>query len=178
MRGHVRKRGTSWSYVYDAGRDESGRRKQSWRSGFATKKAAQEALAATLTDIKRQEHVDHSKLTFGRFVDETWWPHVQETRRPSTVEMYGRALAKGLTPSSARVHGAIVSAALKYAKRKRLVVRNVVEDADPPKLQRPTRSIWSARELAGFLDSVRDDRHEIETAERDAANTVAALLQG
>ena len=61
MRGHVRKRGTSWSYVYDAGRDESGRRKQSWRSGFATKKAAQEALAATLTDIKRQEHVDHSE---------------------------------------------------------------------------------------------------------------------
>lgn len=187
MRGHVRKRGATWSYVYDAGRDESGRRKQSWRSGFPTKKAAEDALAATLTDIQRQEHVDQTRLTFGRFVDELWWPHVAATRRPSTVEMYDRALrkhirpllghlplqkiaatdvdrlyreaaTKGLAPSSARVLGAIVSAALTYAKRKRLLVRNVAEDADPPKLQRVPRTIWTARELASFLESVRDDR--------------------
>ena len=51
MRGHVRKRGNSWAYWYEAGRDDSGRRKQCCRSGFPTKKAAENALAATLTDM-------------------------------------------------------------------------------------------------------------------------------
>ena len=187
MRGHVRKRGNSWAYWYEAGRDDSGRRKQCCRSGFPTKKAAENALAATLTDIQRQEHVDRSLLTFGEFVDEVWLPHVDETRRPATRESYRRQLkrhicpvlghrplqevsatdvdrvyrvcaTKGLSPATINVIGAIVSAVLKHATRKRLVVRNVAEDADAPKVTRRPRSVWTAAELSTFLRSVHGDR--------------------
>ena len=35
MRGHVHKRGTTWTVVYDEGRDENGRRQQRSKGGFA-----------------------------------------------------------------------------------------------------------------------------------------------
>jgi Arm DNA-binding domain len=38
MRGHVRKRGNTWTAIYDEAEDENGKRKQRWRGGFATKK--------------------------------------------------------------------------------------------------------------------------------------------
>jgi Arm DNA-binding domain len=41
MRGHVRKRGTTWTVVYDEGHDENGRRRQRWKSGFATRREAE-----------------------------------------------------------------------------------------------------------------------------------------
>ena len=44
MRGHVRRRGSKWSIVYDESRDENDNRTQRWRSGFATKKEAREEL--------------------------------------------------------------------------------------------------------------------------------------
>jgi integrase len=66
-------------------------------------------------------------------------------------------------PLSARtiryVH-VILHAALKDAVRKRLVVRNVADEADPPKSRdtkpKPPKA-WSAEELRRFLDHVGDD---------------------
>ena len=40
------KRGVTWTYVIDAGRDASGKRVQKWRRGFPTKKAAEAAMQA------------------------------------------------------------------------------------------------------------------------------------
>lgn len=110
-----------------------------------------------------------------------------ETRRPATQESYRRQLTrhirpvlgqlplqqvsatdidrlyrvcrtKGLAPATISVIGAIVSAALAHAERKRLIARNVARDSDPPRVQRRARTVWSARELTSFLESVADDR--------------------
>ena len=43
MRGSVVKRGTTWSFVVDVGRDPgTGRRRQRWKGGFATKRDAEQ----------------------------------------------------------------------------------------------------------------------------------------
>ena len=47
MRGHVHKRGTTWTVVYDEGHDENGRRRQRSKGGFHTRREAQ----AFLTDV-------------------------------------------------------------------------------------------------------------------------------
>lgn len=47
MKGHVRKRGTTWSYVVDVG--GTGPRQQKWRGGFRTRKEAEVALRQALT---------------------------------------------------------------------------------------------------------------------------------
>jgi integrase len=48
MRGHVRKRGSTWTVVYDEGHDEHGKRCQRTKGGFATRRDAQAFLTATL----------------------------------------------------------------------------------------------------------------------------------
>ena len=78
---------------------------------------------------------------------------------PADVDrVYREAAANGLKPNTIRVIGAIVSAALTYAKRKGLVLHNVADNSDPPKAVRPQRTIWTARETARFLEAVEDDR--------------------
>lgn len=52
----------------------------------------------------------------------------------------------------------LIHRALKDAARWRLVVRNVAEDADPPRPQRREMRTWSADDLARFLASATGDR--------------------
>lgn len=52
MRGHVHRRGRTWSYVVDIGRDpESGRRRQRTQGGFATRREAEELLARLVAGV-------------------------------------------------------------------------------------------------------------------------------
>lgn len=51
MRGHIRKRGSSWSVVVDHDRDEDGKRRQKWHSGYRTKRDADRALTEILNRI-------------------------------------------------------------------------------------------------------------------------------
>lgn len=52
MRGHVHKRGKSRGYVVDIGRDPTtGARRQRTKTGFATRRAAEEALARIVAGI-------------------------------------------------------------------------------------------------------------------------------
>jgi hypothetical protein len=44
MRGSVIKRGKTWSYVVYLGRDDSGRKRQKWKGGFATTREAEDGL--------------------------------------------------------------------------------------------------------------------------------------
>ncbi|MGB9808656.1 MAG: Arm DNA-binding domain-containing protein, partial [Caldanaerobacter sp.] len=55
MRGHIRKRGSTYSIVVDIGRGENGKRKQKWISGFKTKKEAEKALAEIIAKIEKNE---------------------------------------------------------------------------------------------------------------------------
>ncbi len=53
MRGHVHKRGKNWAYVVDIGRHPTtGSRRQRTKTGFATRRAAEEALARIVAGIE------------------------------------------------------------------------------------------------------------------------------
>ena len=84
MRGHVRKRGTTWTIVVDAGVDEKGRRKQQWRGGFSTRRDAERELARVLRSLQTGDYVSPSKVTLGEYLDNEWLPAVRGTIRPST----------------------------------------------------------------------------------------------
>lgn len=60
MRGSIKKRNGSYCIVYDAGKNEDGKRKQKWKSGFKTKKEAERVLRALIEEednsfVKTQE---------------------------------------------------------------------------------------------------------------------------
>lgn len=55
MKGYFHKRGDKWSFTIDVGIDPmTGKRKQKSKSGFRTKKEAQQAAATMITEIKKE----------------------------------------------------------------------------------------------------------------------------
>jgi integrase len=99
MRGHVRKRGNRWVVVYDEGRDQDGRRIQRWRGGYATRREAEDALTAILGSMQAGEYVAPAKIPFQSYVEETWFPRVEKTHRPGTVDSYRRMLRLHIYPT-------------------------------------------------------------------------------
>jgi len=103
MRGSVVKRGNTWSYVVDVGRDPvSGRRRQRWRGGFATKREAEKALGRALAAVGAGEVADAGALTVGAYFDEWLAGHVP-TLKPSTAKSYREVVQWYVKPRLGRV---------------------------------------------------------------------------
>lgn len=64
MKGYFRKRGDKWSFTLDIGIDPiTGKRKQKTKNGFKTKKEAQNAAAAIITEIEKGIYFDDKHVT-------------------------------------------------------------------------------------------------------------------
>ena len=96
MRGHIRKRGSKWVIIVEAGRDENGRRTQRWHSGFETKRDATAALTEILGRMQRNEYVTPSNVTVGDWVKQ-WLAQVN--RRPATQAMYEMLATNYIIPA-------------------------------------------------------------------------------
>lgn len=81
MRGHIRKRGSTYSIVVDIGRDENGKRKQKWFSGYKKEKDAEKALPEILNKIMKGEIIDNDRILTSEYLKEwlqTTEPHVSK----------------------------------------------------------------------------------------------------
>ena len=87
MRGHVFKRGSTWSYKYDADPGADGRRRQRAKGGFATKKEAQTALSTELTQRAHAQAVEPTKTTMADYLQGQWLPSLHDLR-PNTRLSY------------------------------------------------------------------------------------------
>ena len=160
VRGHIRKRGSTWAVVVDVGRDEHGRRRQKWHSGFRTKREASEALTEILGQLSTSEYVAPSKLTMGRFLEDEWLPVIGASVRPLTFASYegnvrnhiiprvGHVplqrvtppmlnsmyadLGRTLSPRTVRYIHTILRRACADAVKWNRLARNPVDAADPP----------------------------------------------
>ncbi|MGI8727762.1 MAG: tyrosine-type recombinase/integrase [Solirubrobacterales bacterium] len=163
MRGHIRKRGTTWAVVVDIGRDEKGRRQQKWHSGFRTKREASDALTEILGQLSSGQYVSPSKLTVRQFLEDEWLPAVKSSLRPLTFESYEgnirnhvvprigsvslqgltppmlnrlySDLQSGLSPRTIRYIHAILRRALSDAVKWARLARSPADAADPPSLR-------------------------------------------
>ncbi|HVU60230.1 MAG TPA: tyrosine-type recombinase/integrase [Mycobacteriales bacterium] len=98
MRGHVRKRGNTWSYVLELPRHEDGRRNQKWHGGFATRREAEAALTTAQSRLLGGAYVAPTRQTFGEYLVNDWLPAIQSTVRPSTFESYSRNIRVHVIP--------------------------------------------------------------------------------
>jgi len=117
LRGHVKKRAT-WEYVAELGPqplqrcpachkrfwitrerlprcplcqgplEETVRRRQEMKAGFASRRAAQEALTQVLSSLASGTHIEPSRLRLSAFLIEEWLPAIQATIRPTTYLSY------------------------------------------------------------------------------------------
>jgi len=79
--------------VVDIGKDEEGRRRQRWHSGYRTSREAKAALVEILGRVQRGDYVEPSKLTVAEFMRD-WLGSLRATLRPSTIAGY-EALTQG-----------------------------------------------------------------------------------
>jgi hypothetical protein len=95
-KGSLRKderRGT-WFFVVDLP-PADGRRRQAFRRGFATKKAALDQLRL---NVSNGLHVDRSTLTVDDYMTEHWLPAIASRVRPTTFDSYRRIVGAHIVP--------------------------------------------------------------------------------
>ena len=186
MRGHVTKRGSTWTVVYDEGTGEDGKRRQRSKGGFATRREAESFLTDTLQRLDTGSYARPQKVTFADYVHRQWLPSVKSTIRPLTFKGYERVMTRNVIPGigSVRLQSlsgghinalyrqleesgmaastlnfvhAVLHRSLRDATRWGLVTRNAAAMADPPKASRSRAKAWTASELSRFLGHVAKD---------------------
>jgi len=89
MRGSVYKRGSTWTWHFDVDPDPlSGRRRQRTRGGYATKKAAERALAEAIGQWRAGQLPQRSTHTLGHYLQAEWLPAARPRLRASTWANY------------------------------------------------------------------------------------------
>jgi integrase len=187
MRGHITKRGDSWTALVDLPPDPATGKRRRKRITAATKREVENQVAVVLASAQTG-FVDAGKVTVREFFDH-WLDTAAPTLRPSTVRryrdlarlhivgvvgnlklaklspaevqrLYADRLAAGLSPTSVRhVHG-LLHRALGDAVRWGLLARNVTDAVDPPRRSTPEARTWDAREVAAVLSAAANDDHE------------------
>jgi integrase len=87
----------TWGYSIDAGKDENGKRKQIFKSGFSREKDAAKALREKLNEKDAGELVRPDPTTFAAFLTDWFKEHAERNCTPKTVERY-RQLAVYVLP--------------------------------------------------------------------------------
>ncbi len=176
-----------WGFIVDAGRRPDGKRRQTSRSGFATKREAQHALDAEVA--RQQAGVRQDRpLTVAEYLDE--WLAGKRNLRETTRRSYAMHIRRYLAPSLGHyrlqdlradhldalysdlldsrrggtsaatvqhVHRTLRSA-LNTAVKRRLIAWNPAVQVELPQ-HRPARSsVWEPQHIAAFLDTAADHR--------------------
>ncbi len=184
MRGHITKRGDSWSALVDLPPDPVTGKRRRKRLTASTKREVQVLVAQTI-QAAQTGFTDAGKLTVRDFLSR-WLDATAPTLKPSTVRryrdlirlhvtpvlgnerlaklapadvqrLYADRLAAGLSPTSVRhVHG-VLHRALGQAVRWGMVVRNVADAVDPPRRSTPEAKTWDAGQVRAFLAATVGD---------------------
>lgn len=77
------KRGKTWTFSLDIGKDEFGKRKKKAVGGFRTKKEAEEAAARMKVELAKGIYIEEKNITFEEFAEE-WLKLYKPTVKTST----------------------------------------------------------------------------------------------
>jgi integrase len=98
-RGSVRQDSNgTWFFIVDIA-DATGRRQQTRRRGYASRREAQTAMTELLSDLDKGVYVPPSRRTLKAFLEEEWLPAVVATVRPATWDSYSRVLRLHVIPT-------------------------------------------------------------------------------
>jgi len=176
-----------WGFVVDAGRRPDGGRRQATRSGFATKREAQQALDAEVA--RQQAGVRQDRpLTVAEYLEE--WLTAKRNLRDTTRRSYAMHIRRYLSPSLGHyrlqdlradhidalysdllghrlgattpatvqhVHRTLRSA-LNSAVKRRLIAWNPAVQVELPQHRAARSSVWEPQNIGVFLDSSADHR--------------------
>lgn len=97
--GHLRKRGSKWYCVIDIGRDENGKRRLKWYSGYPTRKAAAAAMAMLENDVHRGCYVEPLRCTVGEWLERWLNNYAKQKVTGATFQGYESIITHHLKPA-------------------------------------------------------------------------------
>lgn len=98
MRGHVRRRGKTWTVVVCVGR-ENGRPRYKWHSGFETKKQAETRLTELLREMDLGDYLIPTNETFGEYLARWLRDYAKGHVAPKTFEGYEHMIERHISPA-------------------------------------------------------------------------------
>jgi integrase len=106
MRGSIKKRGSTYTYVVDIGPDPAtGKRRQRTKGGFRTRKECLQALNDVIAAARAGTFVEPAKRTVESFLVEEWLPAVKPPRvRESTWLSYQLNIQNHIVPALGRMN--------------------------------------------------------------------------
>lgn len=185
---YFRKRGDTWSYTVDVGRDSSGKRKQKTVSGFKTKREAEKACAELVTEYERGNlSVSATKETITEFIKDFMVNTVQNQVGKSTYvnqlsymnnhiipkighiklqkltpmdvqKFYKKLLDEGVSPGTIHNIGNLLGKTMRIASEWGFVTKNVVSVVKKPTYKQTKMSVWTKDEVERFLEDTRGQR--------------------
>jgi integrase len=188
MRGSLRRRGATWTALWDGIDPATGKRRQRSKGGFRTRREAEHHLATVVTATAVGGYVEPSKTPFGHFLFNEWLDAVESTVRPTSYQAYSgivrryiaeheigamplRALSgahltafygdlerAGLSDATRRSVHAVISRSLNDAVRWGRLTRNPVHAAVAPPASHSRAQAWTGSELRRFLAQIADNR--------------------
>lgn len=178
MKGYIRKRGNTYSFTIDIGRDPQGKRKQKTKGGFKTKKAAQEALNEIVYEVNKGVYVIDTNSTVQELslewyennkhkwvnttADVTFrtvnrWinPHLGTFKVRELTPIHGhrfvKTLMENLADSTARKVFSLANQILNYAVDMDVISKNPFAKVPQPVDRSAEKTPWTFEEIKTFL---------------------------
>lgn len=185
MKGYVRKRGSSYSFTVDIGRDPlTGKRKQKTKGGFKTKKEAQKALNEMIYQLDKGLYIQPSAMTVEEYAA-VWLENKKLHLRATTAEQYENKIKKWIVPHLGNflledlkpIHGqhfvkmllsslenetahkvfAVCNSILYDAVKLEVLPKNPFRHVEKPKVKKKKVVTWSIEEVQRFLKVSKED---------------------
>lgn len=189
MRGHIRQRGNKYAIVVDLGRDELGKRKQKWFSGYEKKRDAEKALPDILKKLQEGPYIEPASETLGEYMA-SWLQKKKTAVRPATWSAYAWLINTHLIPNlgnvslqklkSEHIHTlyhqkllfvlsvasikklhVLLSAALESLRIAGKIPVNPAASVELPKGRKSKFDVWTEEQLELFLEEAKQDQYFI-----------------
>lgn len=183
MKGTVTKRGKTWSIVFYQGKTDQGKWKQTWVSGFPSKKEAERELRRRIDDIEASGCSSLSTKTVSVFL-QAWLNSCEQRLAPNTIRgyrtnvekhinpylgsipiakvtaidiqrLYSKLLEQGLSPTSVRYVHNNLHKAFAYGVKTMVLPRNPAEQVDPPRINHFEAATLKPEEVVKLLTACR-----------------------
>lgn len=105
MKGSIRKRGKYYSYSFDIGKDENGKRRRKTKSGFNTKAEAEKALALAVAEFENTGRtITTTKLSVAEYMNMWYENYVLINCKYRTQVEYKRIINSDINPILGNYH--------------------------------------------------------------------------
>lgn len=99
MKGSIRKRGDSWEYYFDVGKDENGKRRRKSKCGFSTKSECEKALAIAISEFENVGRItNETNMSIDQYLMFWYEKYVLIKCKYRTQVEYKRVITKDISP--------------------------------------------------------------------------------